>query len=96
MGTRRQGCRAEGKRTARWVVRGPPSSRSAGRQAAREQISGFGGREREVLGLLGAGLSHARTARRLHLVEGTVKTHVSSIFTTPAVGNRVQGSHHRP
>ncbi|WP_326659013.1 response regulator transcription factor [Streptomyces sp. NBC_00385] len=77
---------------ARRVIRGLPSSRTAGQQAAREQISKLSGREQEVLGLLGAGLSNAQIARRLHLVEGTVKTHVSSIFTRLAVGNRVQAA----
>ncbi|MFI6895032.1 response regulator [Streptomyces sp. NPDC050256] len=74
------------------VIRGLPSSRTAGQQAAREQISRLSGREQEVLGLLGAGLSNAQIARRLHLVEGTVKTHVSSIFTRLAVGNRVKAA----
>lgn len=77
---------------ARRVIRGLPSSRTAGQQAAREQIRKLSGREQEVLGLLGAGLSNAQIARRLHLVEGTVKTHVSSIFTRLAVGNRVQAA----
>lgn len=77
---------------ARRVINGLPSSRTAGQRAAYEQIGKLSGREREVLGLLGAGLSNAQIARRLHLVEGTVKTHVSSIFTRLAVGNRVQAA----
>lgn len=74
------------------VIRGLSSGRMAGQTAAREQVSRLSAREREVLGLLGAGLSNAQIARRLHLVEGTVKTHVSSIFTRLAVGNRVQAA----
>ncbi|MDX3638962.1 two component system response regulator [Streptomyces sp. MB09-02B] len=49
-------------------------------------------REQEVLGMLGAGLSNAEIAQRLHLVEGTIKTYVSAIFTQLEVRNRVQAA----
>ncbi|MEV0458737.1 response regulator transcription factor [Catellatospora methionotrophica] len=49
-------------------------------------------REREVLALVGAGLSNAQIARRLGLVEGTVKGHVSTILTRLDLANRVQAA----
>ncbi|GGN49901.1 DNA-binding NarL/FixJ family response regulator [Actinoplanes campanulatus] len=59
---------------------------------ARARVEELTGREREVLALVGAGLSNAQIARRLHLVEGTVKGHVSAILTRLGVGNRVQAA----
>lgn len=49
-------------------------------------------REREVLAMLGAGLSNAQIAERLHLVEGTIKTYVSAILSQLGVRNRVQAA----
>jgi DNA-binding NarL/FixJ family response regulator len=49
-------------------------------------------RQQEVLALLGAGLSNADIARELHVVEGTVKAHVSVILCRLDVSNRVQAA----
>ncbi|WP_313885861.1 response regulator transcription factor [Fodinicola feengrottensis] len=49
-------------------------------------------REREVLSLVGSGLSNAEIAGRIHVVEGTVKTYVSAILSRLAVKNRVQAA----
>jgi len=49
-------------------------------------------RERQVLTLVGSGLSNAQVARRLHLVEGTVKGHVSAILAKLDTANRVQAA----
>jgi DNA-binding NarL/FixJ family response regulator len=59
---------------------------------ARARVGSLSPRERDVLALLGAGLSNAHIARRLGLVEGTVKGHVSAIFTQLDLGNRVQAA----
>jgi DNA-binding NarL/FixJ family response regulator len=59
---------------------------------ARDRLTGLTDREREVLALVGAGLSNAEIARRLHLVEGTVKSYLTSIFTRLEVRNRVQAA----
>lgn len=45
-----------------------------------------------MLALVGAGLSNAEIARRLHIVEGTVKAYVSTILTRLDVRNRVQAA----
>nr|WP_201761040.1 response regulator transcription factor [Nonomuraea sp. K271] len=69
---------------------------SGGRMAkgaeARERVESLTDREREVLALLGAGLSNAEIARRLHIVEGTVKAYVSAILNRLDVRNRVQAA----
>ncbi|MFJ5277006.1 response regulator [Streptomyces parvulus] len=70
-------------------LRRAPSPRA---EASIERTALLTRREQEVLGMLGAGLSNAEIARRLHLVEGTIKTYVSAIFTQLEVRNRVQAA----
>jgi DNA-binding NarL/FixJ family response regulator len=77
---------------ARRVVSEYSAGRMATGPAARQQVEPLTEREREVLALLGAGLSNAEIGRRLHVVEGTAKSHVSTILTRLGVRNRVQAA----
>lgn len=60
--------------------------------AARSRVAALTARERDVLALLGEGLSNLAIARRLTLSEGTVKAHVSAILQALDVANRTQAA----
>jgi DNA-binding NarL/FixJ family response regulator len=62
------------------------------KSAAREHVESLTPREREVLALVGRGLSNQDIGRELFLSEGTVKAHVSAILLRLEVGNRVQAA----
>ncbi|GAA2603556.1 response regulator [Paractinoplanes durhamensis] len=53
-------------------------------------VAGLTGRERDVLDLVGAGLSNAEIAERLHIGVTTVKTHVTALMAKTGAPNRVR------
>lgn len=61
-----------------------------GRRLAGRMASQLSNRELEVLALIGKGKSNKEIAAELHLVEGTVKVHVTNILGKLGVADRTQ------
>ncbi|MFE5240983.1 MULTISPECIES: response regulator [unclassified Streptomyces] len=61
-------------------------------ERARRRLEKLTERERDVLTLLGEGLSNADAGRRIHMSEATVKTYVSRILAKLECENRVQAA----
>ena len=59
------------------------------RSPASDRLALLSGRQREVFDLLAQGLSNKMIARSLGVTEGTVKSHVATIFDLLDVHNRV-------
>ena len=70
-------------------VRGQDDSR---RSAALRRLEALSEREREILVLVGRGLSNAEAARAAYMTEATVKTYVSRMLTKLGLANRTQAA----
>jgi len=64
--------------------------RRPARPAAQRGLPGVTSREREVLTLIGQGLSNAEIAASLHLSVGTVKTHIGRLLAKLEARDRAQ------
>jgi DNA-binding NarL/FixJ family response regulator len=67
-----------------------PAASPAPTPAVHRDLAALTPREREILTLMGRGLSNAELAERLVLSEATVKTHVAHIFTKLTLRDRAQ------
>jgi DNA-binding NarL/FixJ family response regulator len=72
-------------------ARGPGGGLS-GRPASDNPLSSLTDRQRDVLGLLMTGQSNKEIARRLGLLESTVKAHIKVILNKLSVANRTQAA----
>jgi DNA-binding NarL/FixJ family response regulator len=68
----------------------PPEAQAAWRQDVFETPDRLTSRERDVLKLLTSGISNPQIAAALNLGEGTVRNHVSSIFSKLGVTDRTK------
>ncbi|ANZ13976.1 response regulator [Streptomyces noursei] len=75
---------------ARMLRGGDPEAAEAAR--ADDRIARLTAREREVLAMLGEGLSNQEIAGRLGIGVGTVKTHVGAILEKTGSASRVQAA----
>jgi DNA-binding NarL/FixJ family response regulator len=61
-------------------------------EVARRKVEALTGTERDVLRLVGEGLSNNEIGEQLHLATGTVKAHISRILPKLECANRVQAA----
>jgi DNA-binding NarL/FixJ family response regulator len=61
-------------------------------QPAPDPLPGLTGREREILALVGEGLTNRQIGARLYLAEKTVKNHISRLLAKLGVERRIQAA----
>ena len=64
----------------------------AGRASRTDRLADLTEREREILELIGEGLTNRQIGERLYLAEKTVKNHVSSLLAKLGVERRIQAA----
>ncbi|GKQ37905.1 response regulator transcription factor [Streptomyces sp. A012304] len=64
----------------------------AGEPAVAPELAGLSPRERDILALIGEGLTNRQIGRRLYLSEKTVKNHISRLLAKLGVQRRVQAA----
>ncbi|MEU1711227.1 response regulator transcription factor, partial [Streptomyces sp. NPDC005706] len=57
-----------------------------------DELPGLTDREREILALIGEGLTNRQIGQRLYLAEKTVKNHISRLLAKLGVERRVQAA----
>ncbi|WP_233644733.1 response regulator [Streptomyces sp. BSE6.1] len=62
------------------------------REEAPEALPGLTDREREILALIGEGLTNRQIGQRLYLAEKTVKNHISRLLAKLGVERRIQAA----
>jgi DNA-binding NarL/FixJ family response regulator len=86
------GCGGAGSGRVVGGVAVPAGSRADGRSTVEHAARGLSQRERQVLDLVGDGVSNAEIAQRLRLAESTVKGYVSAVLAKLGAANRVQAA----
>ena len=57
-----------------------------------DALPGLADREREILALIGEGLTNRQIGQRLYLAEKTVKNHISRLLAKLGVERRIQAA----
>lgn len=75
-----------------WVLPDSDEARGAGQESEDDALSGLTARERDILGLIGDGLTNQEIATELHLSLQTVKNYVSALLTKLSMSRRTEAA----
>lgn len=73
-------------------LRGPGTEEAAAAESGDAQLAGLTDREREILALVGEGLTNRQIGQRLFLSEKTVKNNISRLLAKLGVERRIQAA----